>query len=185
MPRETAAAWAGWANTSGRSSSTTRRPRSIARPASRCSRPASQIGKIYALAYLGRYAEALETGRWIGQVFEEHGRWRQIADLSLNLGMMLGRTGEDAEALAMFHRAREFYLRSGPEGEPSLALVDQDIAIVLRDLGRFDESIDASHKAYAALVRTRAAGGGRARAAVPGADVLRPGPLQRSTHDHG
>ena len=107
----------------------------------------SQIGKISALAFLGRYEQALESGEWASRVLEDHAQWHPLADLTLNLGAIQGRLGEDARSLALFDRARELYKRLGEMGEPYLSWIDQDRAIALRNLGRFEESIQASRSA--------------------------------------
>jgi tetratricopeptide (TPR) repeat protein len=103
----------------------------------------SQVGKIIALARLGRYAKALEIGQWAGGVLETHAQWHPLADLTLNLAMILGRLGEDAESLAQCDRARELYRRLGKEGERFLPWVEHDRAIALRNLGQFEASLQA------------------------------------------
>jgi len=103
----------------------------------------AQIGKIIALARLGRYAEALEIGRWAGQVLEAHAQWRPLADLTLNLAMILGRLGEDGDSLVQLDRARELYRRLGVEGERFLPWVEHDRAIALRNLGQFEAALKA------------------------------------------
>ncbi|MGD8905095.1 MAG: CHAT domain-containing protein, partial [Anaerolineae bacterium] len=108
----------------------------------------SQIGKIYALGHLGRYQEAQEAGEWASQILEDHARWEPLASLTLNLGILHGRLGEDAKSLAYFDRARELYVQLGKEREPLLSWIDQDRAIALRNLGRFEESIAANQGAW-------------------------------------
>jgi CHAT domain-containing protein len=108
----------------------------------------SQIGKIYALGHLGRYHEAQVAGDWASRVLEEHAQWEPLASLTLNLGILHGRLGEDARSLAYFDRARELYVQLGKEGDPLLSWIDQDRAIALRNLGRFEESIAANEGAW-------------------------------------
>lgn len=112
----------------------------------------SQVGKVYALAFLGRYDEALEIGRWVSVVLEEHARWRPLANLIVNLAMMQGRMGRDEESLSLFDRARELYQKLGLE-EPYLPMVDQNRAIPLRNLGQFEAAIQASQYAQEMLAR--------------------------------
>lgn len=107
----------------------------------------SQTGKLYALANLGRYDDAIAAGRWAGAVLEQHEQWLPLATLTLNIGLIYGRLGDDSQALALFDRANELYLRVGAEGEPSLPWVAHDRAIVLRNLGRFAESMAAGQSA--------------------------------------
>lgn len=111
----------------------------------------AQVGRVFSLAFLGCYDEALETGRWAGSVLEEHGQWRPLATLTMNLAVVRGRRGEDAKALALFDRALQLYPRLGKDGEPLLPLVQQNRAIVLRNLGQFEASIQASQAAWEML----------------------------------
>ena len=108
----------------------------------------SQIGKIYALGNLGRYDDAREAGEWASQVLEDHAQWEPLASLTLNLGILHGRLGEDTRSLAYFDRARELYVQLGKEGDPLLSWIDQDRAIALRNLGRFEESIETSKASW-------------------------------------
>nr|NIV34845.1 hypothetical protein [Anaerolineae bacterium] len=108
----------------------------------------SQIGKIAALGQLGRYDEAREAGEWASRVLEDHAAWEPLASLTLNLGTLHGRLGEDARSLIYFNRARELFVQLGQEGEPLLSWIDQDRAIALRNLGRFEESIAANQDAW-------------------------------------
>jgi tetratricopeptide (TPR) repeat protein len=97
----------------------------------------SQIGIVNALSYVGRYTEAIDIGLRIGQVFEVNERWRSLAVSTMNLGIVYGRWGKDIESLAMFDRAAEIYLQMGIEGKANWALIKQNRAVALRNLGRF------------------------------------------------
>lgn len=101
----------------------------------------SQIGKLWALATLGRYDEALETGEWASGILREHGEWLALAKLTSNLAAIHGRLSQDREALAMFDQTRDSYRQLGDEGELPRRRVEINRAIVLRNLGRFEESI--------------------------------------------
>jgi CHAT domain-containing protein/tetratricopeptide (TPR) repeat protein len=107
----------------------------------------AQIGKVNALSYIGRYTEAIEIGLAIGRVFEDNERWRSLAVLTMNLGIVYGRWGKDLESLAMFDRAGEIYLQMGIEGQAHWALIQQNRAVALRNLGRFEASMQASEMA--------------------------------------
>jgi CHAT domain-containing protein len=111
----------------------------------------SQVGKLVSLARLGRYEEALATGAWASRVLEEQEQWRPLADLTLNLGFIQSRIGRDVESLRQYDRAHKFYSRLGAEGEPFLPWVDHDRAIALRNLGRFDEALQAAQCAMETL----------------------------------
>lgn len=114
----------------------------------------SAVGKVFALAMLGRYEEAVQTGLRARAVLEQHRQWRALANLSMNLAVVHGRRRDDARALAEFDQTLTLCLRIGADGERLLPLVEQDRAIVLRNLGRFQESIDANENARRLLERT-------------------------------
>jgi CHAT domain-containing protein len=114
----------------------------------------AQIGKLWPLASLGRYEEALAAGQWAAGVFEEHEQWLHLAKLTTNMAIIHGRQGQDREALRMFDRARGLYQQLGAEGEAFLTRVEYNRAIVLRNLGLFSDSIAASEAALALLART-------------------------------
>jgi tetratricopeptide (TPR) repeat protein len=108
----------------------------------------TQVGKVFSLAMLGRYDDALETGHWTSQVLEEHCQWRPLVNLTMNLAVVHGRQREDAKALAQFDRARALCHELGPDGVPLLQLVEHNRAVVLRNLGQFQASIQAGHAAW-------------------------------------
>jgi CHAT domain-containing protein len=108
----------------------------------------SQVGKIWPLACLGYYAEAFTIGEWASQILESHAQWHSLATLTMNLAITYGRQGDDTKALAMFDKAQSIYEQLGPDAELSWALAEQNRSIVLRNLGRFQESIQASQKAW-------------------------------------
>ncbi len=113
----------------------------------------AQIGKIWALTCLGRNDEAIQTGTWISQVFEAHGEWLPLADLTLNLASVWSRQGDDQQALALLNRAAALYRQPGVEdGASRMPLVENNRAISLRNLGRFEHSIQASTLAERMLV---------------------------------
>ncbi len=114
----------------------------------------SAVGKVFALAMLGQYEEALETGNLARPILETHGQWRALASLSMNLAVVHGRRRDDSRALAEFDQTRDLCLRLGADGERLLPLVEQDRATVLRNLGRFQASITANENALRLLERT-------------------------------
>lgn len=105
------------------------------------------IGKLSSLRNLGRYDEALEVGRWAAQVLEQHGKWLRLGHLLDNMGTIYGRLGDDQQALKLFDRARELYELSGSAGTESIASVEINRSIVLRNLGDYTSSIQASQSA--------------------------------------
>jgi CHAT domain-containing protein len=101
----------------------------------------SQNGKIYALANLGKYDEALAVGQWAAQIFRDLEEWLPLAETTVNLAIIYGRLSQDSTALALLDQARDLYQRAGPDGAPRLLVVEMNRAILLRNLGRFHESI--------------------------------------------
>lgn len=104
-------------------------------------------GKVSALAFLGRYTEALEDGQAAAQLLQADAQWQALAGLNWNLAIVYGRQGDDMGALEKFDQVRTFYQELGQAGEWCLPMVEQNRAIVLRNLGRFAESISASQHA--------------------------------------
>ena len=111
----------------------------------------SQIGKIAALGNLGRYREALDIGRWADAILAARSEFRAQATLIMNMGITYERLGDLAKALEMHDRAGEIYRQIGQPGDSGLGWVQVNRSIVLRKLGRFEESIQASNAARAIL----------------------------------
>ncbi len=111
----------------------------------------SQVGKIGALAHLGCYTEAEQIGQWASDILEAQAQWRPLATLIMNLAIMHARHGEDAKALSLFDRAGQVYLELDEEGQDGWLWVQLNRAYVLRNLGQFEASIQASQTAWAKL----------------------------------
>ncbi len=101
----------------------------------------SQNGKIYALANLGRYDEAFAVGEWASRIFRELEEWLPLADLTVNLAIINGRLSQDTKALHLLDQAREFYKLLDKDVTEQLLVVDINRAILLRNLGQFQEAI--------------------------------------------
>lgn len=108
----------------------------------------SQVGKIGALAQLDRFVEAQEVAEWAGRILEEHDEWQVLAGLTANLAAAFGFAGDDARSLELYDRAEEIYRQLGDEGKPAWLWVQTNRAVALRNLGRFDESMQASRTAW-------------------------------------
>jgi tetratricopeptide (TPR) repeat protein len=117
---------------------------------------AAQVGKILALANLGRYDEAVAAGEWAAQTLQACGEPLLVAKITANLGNVAFRRGHDPAALGYFERASAAYgeLTGNEEAVKARARVDNNRATVLRNLGRFSEAIAASAAVRATLVRT-------------------------------
>lgn len=107
----------------------------------------SLIGKLYALMNLGRYEQAFAEGEWARQVLRSHGQWLTLARLKTNLALLHSRLGRDEQALELLDLARESYRRLGVEGEAYWPRVEVNRAVVLRNLGRYEEAIQACQQA--------------------------------------
>lgn len=107
----------------------------------------SLLGKVSALSHLGRYQEALEVGHRISPVLEAQGWRRSLAKLTISLGNVYSRRGEDLDSLAMYDRAAELYQELGKERTTDWAMIQNNRAYALRNLGRFDASIESSKMA--------------------------------------
>ncbi|HSF79847.1 MAG TPA: CHAT domain-containing protein [Anaerolineales bacterium] len=112
----------------------------------------SQIGKIGALTFIGRYREALDTGEWAGQILEEAEEWFSLAKMVGNMAIVNYRLGDDQATLAAFERAQRLYERAGLGDSPGWLRAEFNRAIVLRNLGQFDASIQASLNAQQKLL---------------------------------
>jgi CHAT domain-containing protein len=107
----------------------------------------AQVTKIYALAMMGRYDEALAAGAWAESVLAAAHEWRRLATVLMNVAIVHGRRGADMIALDFFDRAAAHYQQAGPAGVWSLPGVAMNRALVLRNLGRFAESLTANQTA--------------------------------------
>jgi CHAT domain-containing protein/tetratricopeptide (TPR) repeat protein len=107
----------------------------------------AQIGYVFTLGVLGRHAQAHASYEWASEVLRGNTAWFQLARLHVNMAIIHARLGEDSQALALFNEAREAYRQMGIEGEPHWLRIELNRAVVLRNLGRFDEAIQASHMA--------------------------------------
>lgn len=105
------------------------------------------VGKVSALAFLGRYDEALADGQRAAAILQMYAQWQPLAGLNWNLAIVCGRQGDDMGALAKFDQVLAFYEAQGAAGAWCLPMVEQNRAIVLRNLGHFAASIAASQRA--------------------------------------
>lgn len=113
----------------------------------------SQVGKVGALALLDRYDEAEKIGLRASEILEQHDQLQPLATLTMNLASMYSYRGLDAKALKYFDRAADLYARLGAEGEQGRTWVEHNRAVILRNLGAFEASIQTSRAAYRRLVR--------------------------------
>ena len=62
----------------------------------------AQIGKVWPLAGLGQYDEALQCGKWIAGVLEAHEEWHQLATITMNIVAVIKGLDKDTKALDLF-----------------------------------------------------------------------------------
>ncbi len=106
-----------------------------------------EVTRIWALASLGRYEEAIKTGEWAGLVLESHAQWRTLATLHNNLASVFNRAGDFRQALERHNLARQAYLRLEAEGQRFLANTELNRAYVLYEMGELEASLEASQVA--------------------------------------
>ncbi len=110
-----------------------------------------KVGKVWSLACLGQIDQAIQEGEQAAQVLEAAEEWLPLAKLTMNLAAVYARQGNDRQSLALCHRAQAFYERLGEEGKAGWLMAEQNRAVLLRSLGRFQESIQASQTAMTLL----------------------------------
>lgn len=105
------------------------------------------VGKVAALAHLGLSDQAMIVYQWAAEILTSHQQWIQLAGMTLNLTIAYNRLGDDVNALEMANRAARLYAQAGTEGEAFIPAVENNRAAYLCNLGRFEESIQASQRA--------------------------------------
>ncbi|MGB0385301.1 MAG: CHAT domain-containing protein [Ardenticatenaceae bacterium] len=105
------------------------------------------VGKVGGLAHIGRSDEAMLVYESAAKILSAHERWLQLAGMSLNLTIAYGRLGDESRALEIADRAGELYRKADPAGKPFIPWVENNRAICLCNLGKFEESIQASQRA--------------------------------------
>lgn len=113
----------------------------------------AQITKIYALTMLGALDEALRIGDSAAEVLEAHREWARLVPLTINIALVHGRLGKDSESLRLLDRAAELCTYIPKEQDAFLAGIAMNRALVLRNLGRFNESLEANQQACHMLER--------------------------------
>jgi len=108
----------------------------------------SQIGRLWALTSLSRYDEAEALAADAAQTLAQAKLWQPLALLTMNRAVNLGHKGDDIGALALFDKARDLLNQLGDGGKPNLPWIEQNRSIVLRNLGRLHESVEAAEQAW-------------------------------------
>lgn len=106
----------------------------------------TQISKIWALASLGQYDKAFTIGKKARTVLRVHKQWKYLTILISNLAIIHGRLGQDSQALKLFDEAL-IVNQHFEFDEYAKLMLQMNRSIVLRNLGRFQESIQANQVA--------------------------------------
>ena len=106
-----------------------------------------QVSKVWPYAQIGEYAKSIEIGTTAATVLEQHEQWMPLVWLLINLASVYGQLGNDAEALSYLLRARHFAESLANNSDTTLAAIDHNMAVLLRNLGQFEESLIAVERA--------------------------------------
>ncbi len=111
------------------------------------------LSRIWAVARLGRYEQAVSDGEWAAQVFTSYGRERDLATLYNNLALVHLHFGRFSQALSALDAAKQTFLALGEAGAPFLTNNESNHVFVFYVLGRFREAIAAGERALALAKR--------------------------------
>lgn len=113
----------------------------------------TQVAKLYALAMLGNYEEAIETGDKALKIFEKHGDELAAGKIEKNIGNIVSRHESHLQAEKYYLSAHKRFTNLGNTEE--LTLVENGLAITYSALNNFGQA----EKFYSrALNRARQAG---------------------------
>jgi len=110
-------------------------------------RAETAITYVWALAVTGDYEEAVREGKWATEVLGNAGAKRSKATLQNNLALIHIRNGNLILALDLLEDAKQIYQTLGDDGREFFTNISINRALLLCDLGRFQESIQASMEA--------------------------------------
>ena len=94
-----------------------------------------QVSKLYALSLLGRYGEAVETGKAALKIFEKHKDILASAKIEMNLGNIALRREFYTEAEKFFLSARKRFIQLNDK--TWLAMCENDLAITYSSLNDY------------------------------------------------
>ncbi|MEJ2706928.1 MAG: CHAT domain-containing protein [Anaerolineales bacterium] len=107
----------------------------------------TKIGRMWDYAALGDYPRAFEDAEQAQATLRELEEWFHLARLQSNLAAIHARLSQYPQALDLFDQAKQTYQKLGIEGQPHWLRLEINRANVLRYLGRFEESMQASQNA--------------------------------------
>ncbi len=112
----------------------------------------TQVAKLIVLALLGKYPEAVKTGKAALKVFEKYGDALAAGKIEKNLGNIIARQNEPAKSVEYYLAARERFLKLGDVQE--LTMCETNLANMYTELNRFHKAEEFYRQA---LERARAA----------------------------
>ena len=98
----------------------------------------TQVARLLALAMLGRYDEAVETGRKALAVFSRNGDELAAGKIEMNLSNVVARRDQHAEAERYALRARKRFIKTGERKWQTMA--ENDLANTYAELNDFDKA---------------------------------------------
>jgi CHAT domain-containing protein/tetratricopeptide (TPR) repeat protein len=98
----------------------------------------TQVAKLIALAMLGRYDEALETGEKTLKIFKKYGDQLAIGKVEKNLGNIVARQGDERRAEKYYLAARGKFVRL--DNKEELAMSDNSLANTYAELNNFQKA---------------------------------------------
>lgn len=98
----------------------------------------TQVAKLIALAMLGKYGEAIETGKNALKVFENVGDELAAGKIEKNLGNIVARQGDERQAEKYYLSARQRFVKLGDISE--LTMSDNSLANTYAELNNFQKA---------------------------------------------
>lgn len=98
----------------------------------------TQVAKLIALALLGRYPEALKTGKATLKVFEKYGDELAAGKIEKNLGNIVARYGQESDAEKFYLSARARFEKI--DNKTELTMSDNSLANTYAELNNFYEA---------------------------------------------
>ena len=98
----------------------------------------TQVAKLIALAMLGKYSEAIKTGKNALKIFESFGDELAAGKIEKNLGNIVARQGDERQAEKYYLSARKRFIKIGDISE--LTMSDNSLANTYAELNDFQKA---------------------------------------------
>ncbi|GAC1346176.1 MAG: CHAT domain-containing protein [Ktedonobacteraceae bacterium] len=109
----------------------------------------TRIGRVSACIQLNRNSEALQDAAAAREIFMRHGKLLRAGQIDVNAAIVNYELGQYDQALHLFDRAIETYLRQGEGVELNVARARGNKAITLAAQGKFREAVALHEQARA------------------------------------